>query len=195
MIFHDEPGQTPIDAAEADALIPPLSTQEELNAWEEMNIRSADIWALSPRAMKRAEPFSEDCLFDLHRRMFDQTWRWAGKLRDRDKNIGVPFFKIRVELRQLLDDARYWRDNETYEFDEMVMRFHHRLVQIHLFPNGNGRHARLVADVISRKAGNPRYSWGGKSLVGAGSARSDYLNALRSADNGDHSPLVAFCRS
>ncbi|HEX7517533.1 MAG TPA: mobile mystery protein B [Chthoniobacterales bacterium] len=160
MISKYEPGQTPIDAAEAEALIPPLTTQAELNEWEVQNIIGARRWAFSKRVLNEAEPLSEKFLFELHRRMFDGTWKGAGEIRARDKNIGVPFHRIRVCLRELLNDARYWRDNTTYSFDEFAMRFHHRLVQIHLFPNGNGRHAGLAADVIGRKSGQPDFTWG-----------------------------------
>ena len=194
MIFDYQPGQTPIDAAEAEALIPPLRTQAELNEWEEANILSAANWALSDRTLNRTDPLTEDFLFELHRRMFDQTWRWAGKTRTTDKNIGVPFYKIRTELRQLLDDARYWREHDTFEPDEAAMRFHHRVVTIHLFPNGNGRHARLVADVFVRKLGKPAFTWGRANLVSEKDARARYLSALKSADNGDYGPLLKFGR-
>jgi Fic-DOC domain mobile mystery protein B len=195
MIFRYKPGQTPIDAAEADDLIPPLTTQDELNEWEEENILEARHWALSRRVISRTEPLSEGFLFELHRRMFDHTWKWAGKIRTRDKNIGVPFAMIRVRLRELLDDARYWREHRTFDFDEFAMRFHHRLVQIHLFPNGNGRHARLAVDVIVRKSGKPDFSWGSVNLTGHGEARAAYLDAIHAADAGDFQPLINFSRS
>jgi Fic-DOC domain mobile mystery protein B len=195
MIFRYKPGQTPIDAAEADDLIPPLTTQDELNEWEEQNILEARHWALSKRVISRTEPLSEDFLFELHRRMLDSTWKWAGKIRTRDKNIGVPFHKIRVSLRKLLDDAQYWQLNKIYSFDELAMRFHHRLVQIHLFPNGNGRHARLAVDVIARKTGQPDFTWGSVNLIKPGEARAAYLNAIHTADAGDLRPLINFSRS
>jgi Fic-DOC domain mobile mystery protein B len=193
--FDDELGQTPIDAAEAEALIPPLTTQAELNEWEEQNIIGGRHWALSKRVLNKAEPLSEEFLFALHRRMFDGTWKWAGEIRTRDKNIGVPFYKIRACLRELLDDARYWRDNGTYSFDEFAMRFHHRLVQIHLFPNGNGRHARLAVDVIARKSGQPDFTWGSVNLAKPGEARAAYLTAIHAADDGDYQALIKFGRS
>ena len=192
--FEYESGQTPIDAAETEALIPPLATQAELNEWEEQNNFDGRHWALSKRVLNQAEPLSEESLFELHRRMFGDTWKWAGEIRTRDKNIGVPFYKIRVCLRELLDDARYWRENRTYCFDEFAMRFHHRLVQIHLFPNGNGRHARLAVDVIARKSGQPDFTWGSVNLVKQGEARAAYLNAIHAADQGDYQPLIKFSR-
>lgn len=195
MIFRYKAGQTPIDVAEAENLIPPLTTQAELNEWEEQNIIAGRHWALSKRMLKDAEPLSEQFLFELHRRMFNQTWKWAGEPRTRDKNIGVPFYKVRPCLRELLDDARYWRDNKTYGFEEFAMRLHHRLVQIHLFPNGNGRHARLAIDVIARKSGQPDLTWGDVNLAKPGEARAAYLAAIHAADAGDYQPLIKFSRS
>jgi Fic-DOC domain mobile mystery protein B len=193
MIFHYETGQTPIDAAEAEALIPPLTTQGELNEWEEQNIIAGREWAVSKRVLNKVEPLTEAFLLELHRRMFDGTWKWAGEIRTREKNIGVSFYKIRVSLRELLEDARYWRDHDS--FDEFAMRLHHRLVQIHLFPNGNGRHARLAVDVIARKTGGTDFTWGSVSLVKPGEARAAYLDALHAADGGDLQPLIKFSRS
>jgi Fic-DOC domain mobile mystery protein B len=195
MIFRYEPGQTPIDAGEEEGLIPALTTQAELNEWEEQNNIAGRLWALSKRVLGQVEPLSEDFLFGLHRRMFSDTWKWAGEIRTRDKTLGVPFYKIRICLREFLDDARYWRDNKTYSFDEFAMRFHHRLVQIHLFPNGNGRHARLAVDVIARKSGHPDFSWGSENLARPGGARAAYLEAIHAADDGNYQPLITFSRS
>jgi Fic-DOC domain mobile mystery protein B len=195
MMFHYAPGQTPIDAAEADELIPPLTTQDELNEWEQQNIIAARDWALSNRVLSKCDPLSEEYLLHLHERMFDQTWKWAGKIRARDKNIGVPFYTIRIRLREFLDDARYWQEQKAFSFDEFAMRFHHRLVQIHLFPNGNGRHARLAVDIITRKSRKPDFSWGSVSLVKPGESRAAYLDAIHAADDGNYQPLVKFSRS
>ncbi|MGH7982758.1 MAG: mobile mystery protein B [Candidatus Udaeobacter sp.] len=195
MIFRYEPGQTPIDAAEADELIPPLTTQDELNEWEAQNIIAGRHWALSKRVLKKCEPLSEEYLLQLHERMFNETWKWAGKIRTRDKTIGVPFYAIRTRLREFLDDARYWRERKTFVFDEFAMRFHHRLVQIHLFPNGNGRHARLVVDVLAKKDREAEFSWGSTNLIKPGEARAAYLEAIHCADGGDYTPLIRFSHS
>jgi Fic-DOC domain mobile mystery protein B len=195
MIFRHKRGQTPIDAAEADGLIPPLTTQGELDEWEEQNIIAGGNWAFSKRVLSKCEPLSEEYLLQLHEKMFNETWKWAGQIRTRDKNIGVPFYTIRTRLRELLDDARYWQEQKTFPFDEFAMRFHHRLVQIHLFLNGNGRHARLVADVLAKKNGEPEFSWGRVNLARPGEARAAYLAAIHSADAGDYQPLINFSRS
>ena len=195
MIFKYKPGQTPIDAAEAEALIPALTTQGELNRWEEQNIIAGRHWALSKRTLKRFELLSEDFIFELHRRMFNETWKWAGDIRTTDKNIGVPFFEVRPRLRQLIDDARYWREHAVYSFDEFAMRFHHQLVHIHMFPNGNGRHARLIVDALTIKASQPERTWGSAGLLKQSKARTEYLEALGAADGGDYEPLIRFSRS
>lgn len=195
MIFKYKPGQTPIDAAEADALLPALTTQGELNRWEEENIIAGRHWALSKKTLKRFELLSEDFIFELHRRMFADTWKWAGNARLTDKNIGVPFYLVRPELRKLVDDARHWRDEEIYSFDEFAMRFHHRLVQVHVFANGNGRHGRLVVDALTAKAAEPERTWGSLGLIKQSNARAEYLRALQAADAGDYQPLIRFSRS
>jgi len=130
----------------------------------------------------------------LHRKMFDQTWKWAGKYRSTEKNLGVPFEEIHERLAAL-GDVRFWLEHKTYSVDEIALRFHHRLVVIHPFPNGNGRHARLLADIFVMKHGWPRFSWGAKDLVRPGEARARYLEAIRAADGGDLRLLLEFGRA
>ena len=127
--------------------------------------------------------------------MFNQTWKWAGQYRNTEKNIGVPFHEIREQLGGLVGDVRYWIENQTYSADEIAIRFHHRLVQIHSFPNGNGRHARLLADLLVMKLGQRSFTWGARDLVKAGEARTKYLEAIRAADGGDIKLLFTFARS
>ena len=127
--------------------------------------------------------------------MFDQTWKWAGHYRKTEKTIGVPFHEIPERLGILFGDARFWIENATFSADEIAIRFHHRLVSIHPFPNGNGRHGRLLADVLVMKLGRPAFSWGSKDLVKQGEARDKYLAAMKTADKGDIRPLLEFARS
>jgi len=195
MTFENTSGQTPIAASELDGLIPAISTQAELNDWEETNIIEARQWAFESRASLRLDPLTSGYLKELHQRMFHHTWKWAGKFRLTEKNIGVPFYRIPVELQNLLDDARSWIEHNTFSVDEIAVRFHYRLVSIHLFPNGNGRHARLVADVLATRNGRPPFSWGNTDLAEAGAARTQYLAALAASDRGDYEPLIAFARS
>jgi len=129
--------------------------------------------------------------------MFDQTWKWAGKYRTSEKNIGVQHYLIRESLAQLLDDVRYWMDHQTYAADEIAVRLHHRLVSIHCFPNGNGRHARLMADVLAQRQDVPFFTWGGATLNLArqGEVRLRYIQALQEADKNNIQPLLVFARS
>jgi Fic-DOC domain mobile mystery protein B len=138
---------------------------------------------------------SEDYIRELHNRMFDQTWAWAGTYRKTEKNLGVPVVLIRERLAQSLGNAKYWLENKTYDVDECAIRFHHELVVIHAFPNGNGRHARLIADIVAAKYGRPVFSWGSEDLIPVGETREAYLSSLRAADNGDIQQLLRFARS
>jgi Fic-DOC domain mobile mystery protein B len=187
-------GKTPLSPEELADLIPNLATKEELNEWERENILRAREWAVGDRTAA-PDLASDDYVRKLHTRMFDQTWRWAGKYRRSEKNIGIPFHEIRERLVVLFDNVRYWIENNTYPLDEIAVRFHHGLVLIHPFPNGNGRHARLIADVIVMKLGRPAFTWGSANLVKEGEARTRYLAVIRAADNGDIQPLLAFARS
>ena len=185
-------GATPIDPDEADGLLlDHVATRGELDELEEANIQDGLAWGLR----SRKKTLSEDFLYELHRRMFDAVWEWAGKVRLTDKTIGVDKNIVRPEVRKLVQDAAYWRDNEVYEPDELAVRFHHRLVSIHPFPNGNGRHARLMADFLVRELGQEPFSWGGGSLTNASNLRSGYISALRATDDGDIGPLLEFARS
>lgn len=188
-------GNTPLSPEEQDDLIPDLTTKEELNEWERQNILVAYAWATEPRNLSRRDPFAEAYVRELHLRMFDQTWKWAGTYRTTEKNIGVPHYQIREALAALLGDARYWVEHRTFEPDEAAVRFHHRSVWIHPFANGNGRHARLMADVIALKSGRRVFTWGGADIARAGDFRRSYIEAFRAADKNDIRPLLEFARS
>lgn len=186
------PGATPLDADELTSQIPGhLTTQAELNEWEQLNIVEGDKWARKQRKEILTESFQRQ----LHKQMFGDTWRWAGDFRRSDKNIGVDWLQIGVELKKLLDDVRYQVEHGTFPADEIALRFHHRLVAIHPFPNGNGRHARMVADLLVERLGKPRFSWGRRCLVDANDTRRNYITALQAADARDMAPLLAFARS
>ncbi|MGH9502421.1 MAG: mobile mystery protein B [Terriglobales bacterium] len=188
-------GNTPLTPEELADLIPNLAVREELNEWERENILRARQWALARRNVRSSDPFSEVYIRKLHGRMFDQTWKWAGRYRKTEKTIGVPAGEMLEMLGALLGDARYWKEHNTHPADEIAIRFHHRLALIHLFPNGNGRHARMIADVIALKSGRTVFTWGGLSLIKPGEAREKYLQAMRAADAGDTVPLIEFSRS
>jgi Fic-DOC domain mobile mystery protein B len=186
------PGATPLDADELASLIPGhITTQGELNEWEQLNIAQGENWARK----QRKEILNESFLRQLHKQMFGETWKWAGEFRKTDKNIGVDWLKIGVELKKLLDDAHYQVEHASYPPDEIAVRFHHRLVAIHPFSNGNGRHARLMADLLVEHFGQSRFTWGRSSLVDASETRQAYISALQAADRRDIAPLLTFARS
>lgn len=190
--LDDDSAATPLTPEELAGLIPSYITlRRELNAAEQRGILDAEHWAVA----RNREVLDAAFLRGLHRRMFDKVWRWAGAYRTTPRNIGVEAWRIAPELRQLLDDARYWIEHATYEPDELAIRFHHRLVWIHPFPNGNGRHARLAADLLVMQLGRIRFTWGSDSLVAASEVRRRYVEALRAADHHDPLPLLAFARS
>jgi Fic-DOC domain mobile mystery protein B len=190
MKFEYPEGATPIDPTEAAGLIPThLTLQRELDEYEEANILAANEW-LSSR--HRGDPLEDSFVLRVHHRMFDKTWRWAGKARRTDKNIGVRWPEVPTQLRQLLGDARAQIHYKAYSPSEIAARYHHRLVSVHVFPNGNGRHARLMADLLLMELVGKRFEWGRGSLVAAGNLRRQYIDALRAADAGDYRPLLAF---
>jgi Fic-DOC domain mobile mystery protein B len=188
--FEYPPGATPIDPSEADGLIPAhLTLQRQLDEYEEANIIEATEWVFSRH---RGDPLDVYFLHEVHRRMFNQTWRWAGTARRSEKNIGGPWLEISVRLRQMLDDTRAQIQHSAYPSAEIAARFHHRLVSIHVFPNGNGRHARLMADLLLTDLAGRRFEWGRGDLATGGDVRERYIAALRTADDGDYQPLLAF---
>lgn len=190
--FEYPPGALPLDGDERASLIPDhITTQGELNEWEQLNIAHGEAWA----NRQRQEILTEAFVRQLHRRMFGDTWKWAGEFRRSDKNVGVDWLKIAVELRNLLDDTRFQIERASYPPDEIAIRFHHRLVAIHPFPNGNGRHARLMADLLVQRLGRPRFTWGSDNLVDASDTRQQYITALCTADRHDMASLIAFARS
>ena len=180
-------GATPLDPDEAEDLLPShIRTRAELNVWEQENILEAAEWV----RRTRKEALEESTIRELHRRMFSDTWTWAGQYRTSNKTIGVHWPRIPMDVRNLVEDGRYWLENAVFPIDEAAVRFHHRLVQIHPFPNGNGRHARLWCDLLLMQRGRPVIDWGGGKLDRSGELRTAYLEALWSADEGNLKPLL-----
>lgn len=183
---------TPLDDEEREGLIPSYITlRRELNEAEQANILEGEDWAFA----RKRSVLDERFLDTLHKRMFGNVWRWAGTHRRSNKNIGVDAYLIPQELLQLLDDTRFWIEDGTYSADEIAARFHHKLVWIHPYSNGNGRHARLATDLLLTTLGQKRFSWGSENLVNPGETRAHYIQALRAADNHDIAPLLDFVRS
>ncbi|MDZ7752224.1 MAG: mobile mystery protein B [Gammaproteobacteria bacterium] len=189
---EQDDASTPLTGEEREDLIPSyITVRSELNEAEQANILDAGQWAFA----RKRDVLDERFLINLHKRMFGRVWRWAGTLRKSERNIGMDAYRIPVELRQLLDDCRFWIDHGTHEPDEIAARFHHRLVLIHPFPNGNGRHARMATDLLLVAMNRTRFSWGRVNLVDTGQTRQRYVEALRAADHHDIEPLLDFVRS
>ena len=193
--FDTTEGQTPLDEDEKEGLlIKTVTTRGELNEFEQLGVEKAIEWTLR-RKLSFQQILTEDFVKELHRRMFEEVWQWAGEFRTTNKNLGVDKFSIGVELKKLLDDCKYLIEKKTFLEDEIGVRFSHRIVSIHPFSNGNGRHSRLIADILVHHGlGWPIFSWGSKNLTKKGEARSLYLAALREADKNNYTPLIRFAR-
>jgi Fic-DOC domain mobile mystery protein B len=175
----------------ADLIPSHIVLRRELDELEQANILTASVWALQ----RRRDPVREAFGRKLHRRMFRNVWRWAGTYRTTDTNLGVDRTFVRPRLYEILQNTRFWIDNKTFPPDEIATRFHHALVSVHPFPDGNGRWSRLMADVLTARLGRPRFTWGGCDLGDAAEMRQKYIDTLKAADNHDFTPLLAFARS
>lgn len=194
-LFQEPDDATPLEPEEREGLLQTWIThRSDLNEAEQENIVKGAAWARS-RRQRNADILNEGFARSLHRRMFGDVWRWAGTFRQTERNIGIEAHRIPNDLGMMFDDVRYWVDHQTYPPDEIAVRLHHRLVAIHPFPNGNGRHARLMADLLIERLGGQPFTWGGGSLHDIGELRRQYIDALRAADNYDIEPLIAFARS
>ena len=189
-------GQTPLSEEELDGLkISSITTREELDEFEQFNIEKAIQWTFGKKIQPK-DLLSEKFIKDLHKRMYGEVWKWAGSLRTSEKNLGIKSYLIPVQLKQLLDDAMFWYENQIYSPDEVAVRFKHQLVSIHCFANGNGRHSRLMADLIMEKLyKKPFLPWGGSSLVKSNEKRKEYINAIKMADRHDYRQLIMFAKS
>jgi len=188
-------GQTPLSEEEKESLlIKSITTRGELDELEQLNIEKAVEWTLKNK-FSEEKILSEVFIKSVHKKMLGDVWEWAGEFRRSEKNIGVDWIRIGVELRMLLDDTKYWIENSRYPPDEIAIRFKHRLVNIHCFPNGNGRHSRLMADIIIESVfGMNVFTWNNSNLVKPNNARTEYIDSIRQADNGSIEPLLEFAR-
>ena len=183
-------GATPLDPDELQGLkFKHIETRGELDQMEQVNIQSGLMWL---DKQKKSDILSLQFCLELHKRLFGEVWKWAGKYRQTEKNIGIHPFNISVELKKLLDDVKAWIEFNTYTAKEVVLRFHHRLVYIHVFTNGNGRHARIMADAVLKFIYSSRgLNWIGQNLQQISKQRKQYIAALRSADAHDFEPLLS----
>lgn len=189
-------GQTELSEEEKEGLkISSITTQAELNELEQLNIENAVQWTIQ----KKLDPkkiLTDKFIKDLHKRMYGSIWSWAGNFRRSEKNLGITWTQIPTSLKTLMDDAQFWIDNQTYSNEEIAIRFKHRIVSIHCFPNGNGRHSRLMADIIMESIFEEKiFPWNSSNMVKSDDVRKEYIKSLREADKGDFVPLISFARS
>ncbi len=194
MKFECPEGATPIDPDEAKGLIlTHITMQGELNRWEQDNILEAKAWL---DKTKPTDILNEKFIKTLHQRMFSNVWKWAGQYRQSDKNIGGSWYQVPMSLKNLCDDTTVWIELGEEPPDLIAARFHHRLVSIHPFPNGNGRHAREMTDLLLKNIlKHPEFTWGSGNLSDTGSIRKQYIESLHAADRGDYDPLLTFLRT
>jgi len=193
MRFSYAEGATPYNQDDSAALIPKhITTQKQLNEWEQSNIIKAERWLFSSR---KSSILEIGFIKKVHKKMFDQTWLWAGQFRTHNTNIGVDFPAIQEALLVLCGDAEYWIKNNTFPIDEIATRFHCRIASVHPFSNGNGRNARLITDAFLVQNDRARFTWGRKNLSEASKTRKNYIHSLRAADKGDIQQLIDFARS
>jgi Fic-DOC domain mobile mystery protein B len=178
-----------------DGLIPVASTAAEINEFEQANIARGMLWAEKSRKLK-AELLTASGLKLLHEKLFGDTWKWAGDFRSIELSIGVHPSKIQQELGHLIGNVKYWIENKTFPPDEIAIRFHHKLVWIHLFRNGNGRHSREATNLLVQQLGGKKFPWGGKSLISDKGHRDLYISLLKTADQSEqYGELIKFARS
>lgn len=195
-LFQEPDDATPLRPEEREGLLQSWITyRRDLNEAEQENILKATAWAQRSGRADIDDLLTDGFVRRLHARMFEDVWKWAGQYRLTERNIGIEPWRIPQEVPNLLSDARYWIKNKTYSPDEIAVRLHHRFVAVHPFPNGNGRHARLMADSLIERLGGTPFSWGGGSLANVGDLRARYVESLQAADNHDIGALLAFARS
>jgi Fic-DOC domain mobile mystery protein B len=189
-------GQTPLDEEEKEGLkIKSISTQGELDEFEQLNIEKAIEWTIHTK-LKPERILTEKFIKDLHKKMYGDVWKWAGEFRKTNKNIGINWTQIGLELKNLIDDTKYWIENKTFSPEEIAIRFKHRIVAIHCFPNGNGRHSRIIADIVIESIfGKDIFSWNKSNMVKADETRKVYIKALKEADNGNINALIKFAKN
>jgi len=198
--FEEPEGATPLDPDDAECLIPTwIANRGDLNKAEQANITRAIEWTSRARSVRSLDSLlTLASIRELHKRMFEDVWSWAGEFRRRDTNLGTRWPYISTELTDLLADVATQTaepDRMPWTPDEVAARFHHRLVVVHPFPNGNGRHSRLAADLLVGLLGRPVFTWGSADLGQASDVRARYIAALQMADRGDFDSLVEFARS
>jgi len=188
MHFEDPDADMPLEADEIKALIPGhITSRAQLNNWQQENILAAKLWGFKGLTKIVITPAF---IVKLHEKMFYKTWTWAGKLRQQDNQRGEPWADIAQALTKLSEDSNCWLEEKAYELEELLARLHYRLVAIQAFFDGNGRHGRLLTDLLYYKLARKQFDWGKtlneKPLV----IRQRYHEALQAAEQGNLSPLL-----
>ena len=196
-LFQEPEDATPLDPnLRKDLLQTWITNRSDLNEAEQENILKGSAWARRNRGTPKAtDILTDNFVRTLHKQMFGEVWRWAGSYRETKVNIGIDSHLVPARMAELLDTVCFWIEQKTYPPDEIAVRLHHGLTQIHGFPNGNGRHAREMADLLIERLGGKAFSWGSGSLQDTGTLRTKYVDALKAADGHDMAPLMAFVRS
>jgi len=193
LVYQD--GQSPLSEEDKDGLlIKTITTHGELDEHEQLNIEKAIQWTIKSK-LNKEKILTEEFIKELHRKMLGNVWSWAGEFRTSEKNIGVKWIDIGVDLRMLIEDTKFWIENKTFPDEEIAIRFKHRLVNIHCFANGNGRHSRIMADIIMERVfGKEHFSWNNSNMVKPDETRKKYINAIREGDKGNIQPLIEFAK-
>ena len=165
-------------------------TLQELYIYEAKNITKATLKYLSAKPDKKLAPFDYEWLLQLHYEMFGDVWEWAGKPRKVELSIGIKAYMVPMELKKLVDDLIYWQEHKTFNTIEIASKIHHRAVQIHPFKNGNGRWARMLANIYLKQNGLAPTKWNENLLSKENPHRDKYITALKKADKGDYTELI-----
>ena len=189
-------GDTLLSPEELDMLIPKhVTIRAQLDEVEQANIEEGLVWLLSQRNITAEKLFSKEFQDKLHIKMLGQVWEWAGKTRTRETNIGVMPHQIEIERKKLNDDAVFWCEATVMTPKELAITFHHKLIQIHCYPNGNGRHGRIMADLIVEKLYEmKRLDWITEDMLHEGEARDIYIDAMKSADDNSYKLLFGLIK-
>jgi Fic-DOC domain mobile mystery protein B len=185
------PGETPIDIS--GLKIAGVTNRQELSVVEAENVRKVIVKYLGGSLTKRTARFDLAWMLKLHREMLGEVWEWAGRTRTHDLNMGSPWHQVTTQLHDLTCDLAYWQTHWPDTLEQAV-HLHHRAVQIHPFPNGNGRWSRLLANIWLKLHKQPLTDWP-EDVIGATSLiRDEYLAAVRKADGGDFATLIGLHR-
>ena len=181
------PGETPIDVSGLKRK--GISTRAELNRAEAENIRKVIVKYLAAKPSRRSAPFTLTWVKRLHKQMFGEVWEWAGDFRQENLNLGCEWHQVQMQVQGLLDDLVFWQERGD-SLLEQAARLHHRAVWIHPFSNGNGRWARMLANIWLKRHAHPIVEWPEETIGSKGLLRDEYLGAIRTADIGDETHLV-----